>query len=628
MTLEEFLSNNFAEIIGLVFIWIIINKEKLLDKEDIHRFMVIFWCEIIEMIAFNVEKVTGYWSEPTALRIILSGVAYTFRAVLVYLFIRLIWPYEDNKKAKTLLVLPVILCAICGMSPFFTDIVYTFTPTNHFSRGPLGWIFVVTVIGYVLLFVYYIIKQHNRKEKMNTTILLLIAFFIITSTIMSTVYDMEWLGRLSIVYGIVFCLFALDANKLKDTIKVLQENQELKEALAELEKTKKEAEVANEAKTTFLLNMSHDIRTPLNGIIGMLDIADHFPDDLEKQNDCRIKVRNASKILLELVNDVLDRSKLESGEVVLEHVSFDLNDIVRDTYASVEKLAEDRDVEIIEEENSVIHYKLIGSPLHYKRILINIISNAIKYNKDHGKIYITLREIDSTEKQATLEFICRDTGIGMSEEFMRHIFEPFTQENTSARSSYKGTGLGMSIVKSIVEKMNGTITVESVKDEGSTFKVVIPFEINDSYALTGDENTESNEQYSIEGLNILLVEDNDLNMEISEFLLKEDGANVIEALNGKEAVEIFRKSEIGQIDAILMDVMMPIMNGYDATNAIRNLDRKDAVTIPIIAMTANAFVEDKLKAKEAGMNGYISKPLDEKLVIKTIAESVRKNKEN
>ncbi len=628
MTLEEFLSNNFAEIIGLVFIWIIINKEKLLDKEDIHRFMVIFWCEIIEMVAFNVEKVTGYWSEPTALRIILSGVAYTFRAVLVYLFIRLIWPYEDNKKAKTLLVLPVILCAICGMSPFFTDIVYTFTPTNHFSRGPLGYVFVVTVIGYVLLFVYYIIKQHNRKEKMNTTILLLIAFFIITSTIMSTVYDMEWLGRLSIVYGIVFCLFALDANKLKDTIKVLQENQELKEALAELEKTKKEAEVANEAKTTFLLNMSHDIRTPLNGIIGMLDIADHFPDDLEKQNDCRIKVRNASKILLELVNDVLDRSKLESGEVVLEHVSFDLNDIIRDTYASVEKLAEDRDVEIIEEENAVTHYKLIGSPLHYKRILINIISNAIKYNKDHGKIYITLREIDSTEKQATLEFICRDTGIGMSEEFMRHIFEPFTQENTSARSSYKGTGLGMSIVKSIVEKMNGTITVESVKDEGSTFKVVIPFEINDSYALTSDENTYSNEQYSIQGLNILLVEDNDLNMEISEFLLKEDGANVIEALNGKEAVEIFSKSEIGQIDAILMDVMMPIMNGYDATKAIRNLDRKDALTIPIIAMTANAFVEDKLKAKEAGMNGYISKPLDEKLVIKTIAESVRKNKEN
>ncbi len=626
MSMEEFLSNNFAEIIGLVFIWIIINKEELLDKEDIKKFMVIFWCEIIELVAFNVEKITGYWSEPTALRIILSGIAYTFRAVLVYLFIRIIWPYEENKKAKTLLFLPVILCAICGISPFFTDIVYSFSSTNHFIRGPLGWVFVVTVIGYVLLFVYYIVKQHNHNEKMNTTILLLIAFFIIVSTIMSTIYDMEWLGRLSIVYGIVFCLFALDANKLKNTIMVLQENRELKEALAELKKTKKEAEVANEAKTTFLLNMSHDIRTPLNGIIGMLDIADHFPDDLEKQNDCRAKVRNASRILLDLVNDVLDRSKLESGDVVIEHVSFDLNDIVRDTYVSVEKLAEDRDIEIIEEENNVTHYKLIGSPLHYKRILINIISNAIKYNKDHGKIYVTLREIACNDKQATLEFICRDTGIGMSEEFMQHIFEPFTQEHSSARSSYNGTGLGMSIVKSIVEKMNGTITVDSVKDEGSTFKVIIPFDINDSYVLTSDENLDLNKSYSIQGLNILLVEDNDLNMEISEFLLKEYGANVIKAINGKEAVEIFSESNPGQIDAILMDVMMPIMNGYEATSAIRDLDRKDALTIPIIAMTANAFVEDKIKAKEAGMNDYISKPLDEKLVIKIIAECVNKNK--
>lgn len=626
MSMEEFLSNNFAEIIGLVFIWIIINKEELLDKEDIKKFMVIFWCEIIELVAFNVEKITGYWSEPTALRIILSGIAYTFRAVLVYLFIRIIWPYEENKKAKTLLFLPVILCAICGISPFFTDIVYSFSSTNHFIRGPLGWVFVVTVIGYVLLFVYYIVKQHNHNEKMNTTILLLIAFFIIVSTIMSTIYDMEWLGRLSIVYGIVFCLFALDANKLKNTIMVLQENRELKEALAELKKTKKEAEVANEAKTTFLLNMSHDIRTPLNGIIGMLDIADHFPDDLEKQNDCRAKVRNASRILLDLVNDVLDRSKLESGDVVIEHVSFDLNDIVRDTYVSVEKLAEDRDIEIIEEENNVTHYKLIGSPLHYKRILINIISNAIKYNKDHGKIYVTLREIACNDKQATLEFICRDTGIGMSEEFMQHIFEPFTQEHSSARSSYNGTGLGMSIVKSIVEKMNGTITVDSVKDEGSTFKVIIPFDINDSYVLTSDENLDLNKSYSIQGLNILLVEDNDLNMEISEFLLKEYGANVIKAINGKEAVEIFSESNPGQIDAILMDVMMPIMNGYEATSAIRDLDRKDALAIPIIAMTANAFVEDKIKAKEAGMNDYISKPLDEKLVIMIIAECVNKNK--
>ncbi len=626
MTFEEFLSNNFAELVGLVFIWIILNKERVLEKDDVHHFMVIFYCEVIEMLAFNIEKITGYWAEPTAWRIILSAIAYTLRAVLVYLFIRLIWPYEHNKKARILLAIPLVICAICGISPFFTDIVYSFNSGNHFCRGPLGWIFMVTVIAYVLLFVFFIFKQHKNNGKMNTVILSLIAFFIITSTILSTIYDMEWMGRLSIVYGIVFCLFALDTNRLQKTIYALQENQELKEALKELEKTKKEAEVANEAKTTFLLNMSHDIRTPLNGIIGMLDIADRFPDDLNKQKDCREKVRNASKILLELVNDVLDRSKLESGEVVLEHVSFDVNDIVRDTYVSISKLAEDAGVEIIEEESSIEHFKLIGSPLHFKRILINIISNAIKYNKEHGKVYISLKEVSSNDGIAVIEFICRDTGIGMSEEFQKHLFEPFTQENHSARSNYSGTGLGMSIVKSIVDKMNGGITVQSVKDVGSTFDIIIPFEIDDSKKAMQEESEDEVKTYSITGINILLVEDNDLNMEIAEFLLKDKGANVIQAKNGQEAVEVFTKSKPQEIDVILMDVMMPIMNGYEATRTIRSLDREDAKDIPIIAMTANAFVEDKIKATEAGMNGYISKPLEENLVIQTIAKNITKAK--
>ncbi len=623
MTFEEFLSNNFAEIIGLIFIWIIINKEKILDEKDIHNFMNIFYCEIAEMLAFNLEKITGYWSEPTALRIILSALAYTLRAVLVYLFLRLIWPHENNKKAKVLLTIPLVFCLICGLSPFFTDIVYSISSTNHFCRGPLGWIFMVTVIGYVLLFVYYTIKQHNQGEKMNTTILLLIAFFIIASTILSTIYDMEWMGRLSIVYGIVFCLFALDTNKLKRTIYVLQENEELKNALNELKETKKEAEIANEAKTTFLLNMSHDIRTPLNGIIGMLDIADHFPDDLEKQTDCREKVRNASKILLELVNDVLDRSKLESGEVILEHIPFNLEKVIKDTYLSLDKQAEDKNIELIEEEFDIQHTKLIGSPLHFKRIVMNIISNAIKYNKENGKVYISYKEIGYDGNKVSIEFKCRDTGVGMSEEFQTHLFEPFTQEDHSARSSYNGTGLGMSIVKSIVDKMNGTITVESKKDKGSTFDVIVSFDVNNT-----DEVNVSNEkypeQYSIYGMNILLVEDNDLNMEISEFLLEEHGAKVIKAWNGKEAIDIYKQSKIGDIDVILMDVMMPIMNGYEATKYIRSYNREDAKSIPIIAMTANAFVEDRIKAKEAGMSDYISKPLDEKLVIQTIAESVIK----
>ena len=620
MTFEEFLSNNFAEIIGLVFIWIIINKEKLLDKRDLQSFMAIFYCEIVELVAFNIEKITGYWSEPTALRIILSAIAYIFRAVLVYLFIRLIWPHENNKRAKILLSIPLIICVICGFSPFFSNVVYSFSSDNHFVRGPLGWIFMVAVIVYILIFVYYIIKQHNNGERMNTVTLLLIAFFIITSTILSTMYDMEWLGRLSIVYGTVFCLFALNTNKLKSTIYALQENEQLKNALNELEDTKKKAESANEAKTTFLLSMSHDIRTPLNGIIGMLDIAEHYPEDLDKQTECREKIRKASNILLQLVNDVLDRSKLESGEVVLEHVAFDLADVINEVNDSLSKMANDNGIEIIETEFAVTHRNLIGSPLHLKRIILNIISNAIKYNKENGKVYVSYKEKDFDEDKTIIEFTCRDTGVGMSKEFMEHIFEPFTQENHSARSSYNGTGLGMSIVKSIVDKTNGTITVDSIKDEGSTFIVTIPFEID----KPSEKACEEVKHYSIKGLNILLVEDNDLNMEIAEFLLKEDGANVTKANNGQEAVDTFKNSKDGEFDVIVMDVMMPVKNGYDATKEIRLLDRKDSKTIPIIAMTANAFVEDKIKAKEAGMSDYISKPLDESLVIKTIAELVEK----
>ncbi len=623
MSLENFLTNNFAEIIGLIFIWCILNNEQTLDEHSKKQFMQIFYCEVVEIIAFNLEEWTSSWTYPSALRVILSAMGYTLRPLLVYLFIRIVWPHEDNKKAKILLTIPLIICTICSISPFFTDIVYSFSSQNVFVRGPLGPIFMYVVIGYILLFAYYIIKNH-KEERMNSSILVLIAFFIISSTIMSTIYDIAWLGRLSIVYGMVFCLFALDANKLQKTIFALRENEELKNALNELEETKKKAESANEAKTTFLLNMSHDIRTPLNGIMGMLDIAEYYSDDINKQTECRKKVREASSILLELVNDVLDRSKLESGDINLEHVSFNLVDIVKSSYSSIYKLAEDRNIEIIENDCEVKHLNLIGSPLHLKRIMINIITNAIKYNKDNGKIYIACKETNFDGKIATIEFICQDTGIGMSEEFVKHIFEPFSQENQNARTSYAGTGLGMSIVKSIIESMGGNISVESQKGVGTTFDVTIPFEVDEDTKKNDSTNDESKE-YSIKGLNILVAEDNDMNMEIAKFLLEENGAKVIEAHDGKEAVDIFTKSSFGEIDAILMDVMMPVLNGHDATKIIRSLNRKDN-NIPIIAMTANAFVEDKINAKEAGMNEHISKPFDSKQVIKTIAVLVEKTK--
>ena len=290
-----------------------------------------------------------------------------------------------------------------------------------------------------------------------------------------------------------------------------------------------------------------------------------------------------------------------------------------------EKKADEREIKVEHKTPEIIHKDLIGSPIHLKRLLMNILSNAVKYNKDYGKIYLSSREIPSDQDGVViLEFICQDTGIGMSEEFQKHLFEPFAQEQKGGASKFGGTGLGMPITKSLVEKMGGTITFISEQGIGTTFVITIPFKINEDVAR--DEEKQEEVTASIRGLNILLVEDNELNMEIAEFVIQSEGASVVKAWNGQEAVEAFEKSASGEFDVILMDVMMPVMNGYEATKMIRTMDRSDAKKIPIIAMTANAFVEDRIKSKEAGMNEHVSKPIDMKLLVKIIAELAGKIK--
>ena len=287
--------------------------------------------------------------------------------------------------------------------------------------------------------------------------------------------------------------------------------------------------------------------------------------------------------------------------------------------------ADEREIKVEHKTPEIIHKDLIGSPIHLKRLLMNILSNAVKYNKDYGKIYLSSREIPSDQDGVVmLEFICQDTGIGMSEEFQKHLFELFAQEQKGGASKFGGTGLGMPITKSLVEKMGGTITFISEQGVGTTFVITIPFKINEDVAR--DEEKQEEVTASIRGLNILLVEDNELNMEIAEFVIQNEGASVVKAWNGQEAVEAFEKSASGEFDVILMDVMMPVMNGYEATKTIRTMDRSDAKKIPIIAMTANAFVEDRIKSKEAGMNEHVSKPIDMKLLVKIIAELAGKIK--
>ena len=390
---------------------------------------------------------------------------------------------------------------------------------------------------------------------------------------------------------------------------------------AELLIAAKKAEAANEAKTEFLQRMSHDIRTPINGICGFVNMADHYADDIKKQTEYRTKVKEASNLLLELVNDVLDMSKLESGEIVLEEIPFNLSSIFKEVFVVIEQMASEQNIQIEWEKKEIIHRDFIGSPGYVKRVMMNILSNAVKYNRENGHIYISCMEIPSKQPEmTTMEFVCRDTGIGMTEEFQKCVFEPFAQEHTGSRTKFAGTGLGMSIAKNLVEKMGGSISFESKEGAGTTFVIQVPFKI-DPDADKREEQRDVSEK-SIKGLHILLAEDNELNMGIAEFVLQNVGADVTKAWNGQEAVELFRKSEPGGFDTILMDIMMPVMNGYEATKMIRSLDREDAKTIPIIAMTANAFTEDRLKAKEAGMNEHIVKPLDVELLIKVIHKLV------
>ena len=400
-----------------------------------------------------------------------------------------------------------------------------------------------------------------------------------------------------------------------------QEQEKDEKYKAELLIAAKKAEAANEAKTEFLQRMSHDIRTPINGIRGLVNMADHYAEDMEKQTEFRTKVKEASNLLLELVNDVLDMSKLESGEIVLEEIPFNLSSISREVFVVIEQMAAEQNIRVVWEKKEITHRDFIGSPGYVKRVMMNILSNAVKYNKENGQIYISCVEIPSEQPEmTTMEFVCRDTGIGMAEEFQKHIFEPFAQEHTGSRAKFAGTGLGMAISKKLVEEMGGTITFESEKGVGTTFVIRVPFKI-DLDADKREEQTDASEK-SIKGLHILLAEDNELNMEITEFVLQNEGADLTKAWDGQEAVELFRNSEPGEFDVILMDIMMPVMDGYEAAKMIRFLDREDAKEIPIIAMTANAFTEDRIRAKEAGMDEHVAKPVDVELLIKVIHKLV------
>lgn len=387
----------------------------------------------------------------------------------------------------------------------------------------------------------------------------------------------------------------------------------------ELVKAVESANQANTAKTDFLNRMSHDIRTPLNGILGMLDIAQKNETNPKALLECHEKMRTAAFHLKALVNDVLDMQRMETDRFFLEQIPFDIREILDNCWSMLEAQASRLDITLKKIKPGSLKYPyLIGSPLHIRQIFMNLLSNAIKYNKPGGSISIHAKIIRQVHQNVIYKFIISDTGIGISPEFQKHIFEPFAQEDTGARTIYKGTGLGMAIVHRLVQEMGGTIQLKSEKNVGSTFTLILPFTI-DEHQPSASAETATDTPADLTDLHILVVEDNELNLEIAVFSLEAAGLNVSTAINGLEAVRLFEKSKPYEYDIILMDIMMPVMNGLDAAKAIRGLSRPDATTVPIIALSANAFAEDIQKSKNAGINEHLAKPLEMDKVLKVIA---------
>ena len=386
-----------------------------------------------------------------------------------------------------------------------------------------------------------------------------------------------------------------------------------------LAKAAREASSANSAKTEFLRRMSHDLRTPINGIRGMVEVGDANADNLQKQTECRSKIWTASGLLLDLANEALDMSRLESGQVDLELVPTNLVVLTREVRDILERQAEERLVTIICDQQALDHPYARASVTHLKRLLVNIAGNAVKYNRRGGYVRLTCREVEPVDGVPVYEYTIADNGIGMSEEFQQHLYEPFTREEQQVEGASSGTGLGASIAKQLVELMGGTMSFTSALGQGTTFTIRLPLEKCERSEIPQAARVGAGDSDALQGLRVLLVEDNDLNAEIAQFTLDRAGAIATHVKDGESAVETFAASAPREYDVVLMDIMMPGIDGLEATRRIRALDREDAATTPIIAVSANAFADDRRLSREAGMNAHLSKPVSSQELIEALA---------
>ena len=542
-------------------------------------------------------------------------------------------PVMADKRWRNLVHIPIFLLAIMLVASLWTGWIFHIESDGTYVRGPLFAIFVfVLANGYTLgailtCFIGYLRKRTAARRRM------LIEYFVyIVPLIAGTILQ--------------FFFTTLPSSNMGMTLSMLLIFMDNQKRL--LQNKIQDAESANAAKSEFLSRMSHDIRTPINGIIGMIGIARDHVDEPGRVAICLEKVNGAADQLLTLVNDVLDMSKIESEGMDFTHERFDLLDMLHSIDGLSQSLAHDKGVTVRSiNEDALVHRQLVGSPAHVRSVLVNIVSNAVKYTDVGGEVNCSLRELDGAPAGSVLiEFTISDNGIGMSREFAARVFEPFTQERSDGRTTYQGSGLGLAIVKKTVDGMGGTITLDTELGKGSTFTVVLPFEIAEGEvgaapaADAGDAADASEAadaardaaaaavageaavaaEGDVSGLRALLVEDNDLNLEIAQYVLDEAGVTVTVAKDGQQALDVFAASPAGSFDVVLMDVMMPVMDGLEATRRIRSLDRSDALAVPIIGMSANAFAEDVAKGKQAGMNDYVVKPISRKKLMEALAK--------
>lgn len=574
--------------------------------------------DILSSMAMN--NLPNWWSYQLLMTLYVTTMPLLAAVRLAYAYVLI---YKDRPLIKLrrnilLLMIPYFFFIMLALTNPFTGLFFHLTRDMQYSRGVL---FMPVGVGMIMLYsaAGLLVVFGNRKKIFpKNNVALLIAFFLTTSVLIWVqLAHPGWLiinASYAIVY--VWCDFTLEAERRERLYNQINQKN------AELKQTAERAESATLAKTEFLSRMSHEIRTPLNGIIGLLEIDETHPDDKELVNSNRKKMRVAANHLLSLINDVLQMSKLEEGSVVLTHEVIDLMELTQDVVTIIIGRAVDAGVKWDYEKGKVsIPYRYIyGSPVHLQQIFLNIYGNCIKYNRQGGSIKTIVEGLPEHNGVGGYRWTISDTGIGMSEEFLKHIYEPFVQERVDARSVYRGTGMGMTIVKGLVEQMGGTIEITSELGVGSTFIVTIPFDIVEK---PKEQVTIPKGSNIIKGKHLLMAEDNEFNAEMAQTLLTDAGAAVAVVENGRKALELFEKSSEGTFDLILMDVMMPIMDGFEATKAIRALERPDAKTIPIIAMTANAFAEDAERCLAAGMNAHMAKPLEIEKIKKIICEQIK-----